>query len=116
MSDQHIHRPAAVPFDSEIAQRGDAPRTRAERVVSAVAYHAGPELAVTAAVGGVGGLVVHPAVFPAVAALASLYAVAGWITRYRANKQARPAADRPAQDTPAAEAAERADAAAEGVA
>lgn len=97
MSDQRIHRPAAIPFDSDLARRAEQPRYGVDRLVSNVAYHAGPEIAVTTVVGGVGALVIHPAALPVVAALTAVYAAADRITRRRrvGGSAARTAADTP---------------------
>ncbi len=76
-------RPEPVAFDSELARRADAPRYRAERIASAVAYHAGPEIGFTAAVGGGGALLVHPAALPVVAVVVAVYAAVDRLTRRR---------------------------------
>lgn len=85
MSDQPI-RPAAIPFDSELARRADAPRHLPERIASTVMYYAGPEIAATAAVGGVGAIVLHPLVLPVVGALAAAHAA---YAEYAARRAAR---------------------------
>lgn len=88
MSDQLI-RPASIPFDSELARRADAPRCGIDRVASSVAYYAGPEIAVTAAIGGVGALVLHPLVLPVVGVLAAAHAAYAEYTARRAAKLPR---------------------------
>ena len=90
-------RPPAIPFDSDLARRADAPRHLPERIASTVAYHAGPEIAVTTVVGGVGALVIHPVALPVVATLVAVYAAADRITRRRrvGSSAARTAADTP---------------------
>ena len=97
---EHQNRPAAIPFDSDLARRADAPRYGVDRAISAVAYHAGPEIAVTTVVGGVGALVIHPAALPVVAALVAAYAAADRITRRRrvGDSAARTAADTPTSE------------------
>lgn len=94
---EHQNRPAPLPFDSDLARRADAPRYGVDRLVSNVAYHAGPEIAVTTVVGGAGALLVHPAALPVVAALVAVYAAADRITRRRRveGPTARTAADTP---------------------
>ncbi len=98
-------RPPAVPYDSDLARRAEAPRFGVDRAISAVAYHAGPEIAVTTVVGGAGALLVHPAALPVVAALAAVYAVVDRVTRRRATgpSQARPSADAATTASPGAE-------------
>lgn len=88
-------RPPAIPYDSDLARRAEQPRFGPDRIVSAVAYHAGPEIAFTATFGGVGALIVHPAALPVVAAVTAVYAVVDRVTRRRATgpSQARPSAD-----------------------
>lgn len=88
-------RPPAIPYDSDLARRAEQPRFGADRLVSAVAYHAGPEIAVTTVVGGAGALLVHPAALPVVAAVTAVYAVVDRVTRRRATgpSQARPSAE-----------------------
>src|SRR5690606_35604845 len=80
---EHQDRPATIPHDSDLARRAEAPRCGVDRVISAVAYHAGPEIAFTTVVGGAGALLVHPAALPVVAALVAVYAAADRITRRR---------------------------------
>lgn len=93
-------RPPAVPYDSDLARRAEAPRYGVDRLVSNVAYHAGPEIAVTTVVGGAGALLVHPAALPVVAALTAVYAAADRITRRRrvGDSAARTAADTPTSE------------------
>ena len=95
MSDQLI-RPAAIPFDSELARRADAPRCGIDRVASSVAYYAGPEIAVTAAIGGVGAIVLHPLVLPVVGVLAAAHAA---YAEYAARRAARLPRTRTSTDT-----------------
>lgn len=94
MPDQLI-RPAAIPFDSELARRADAPRCGIDRAVSSVAYYAGREIAATAAIGGVGAIVLHPLVLPVVGVLAAAHAAYAEYTARRAARlpRARPSAD-----------------------
>ncbi len=80
---QYRPRPPAIPFDSDLARRAEAPRYGADRLVSNLAYHAGPEITVTAVVGGAGAMVVHPAALPVVATLTALYSAAARIHRRR---------------------------------
>ena len=88
MSDQLI-RPASIPFDSELARRADAPRCGIDRVASSVAYYAGPEIVATAAIGGVGALVLHPLALPVVGALAAAHAMYAEYTARRATRLPR---------------------------
>ena len=114
-------RPDPIPHDSELARRANLVRFRPERVVSAVAYHAGPEIAVTTVAGGVGALVIHPAALPVVAALTAVYAAVDRITRRRRveGPAARTAANTPTskdQTTTSVDADKTADDHTEGVA
>lgn len=97
MSNQLI-RPAAIPFDSDLARRADAPRCGIDRVASSVAYYAGPEIAATAAIGGVGAIVLHPLVLPVVGALAAAHAAYAEYTARRAAKLPRTSTDTLGQD------------------
>ena len=81
MSEIQQQRPEPVAFNSEVARRAEAPRSRAEKIASAVAYHAGPEIGFTAAFGGGGAILVHPTVLPIVAALTTLWAVVDRLAR-----------------------------------
>ena len=94
---EHQERPAPIPHDSDLTRRTDQPRYGVDRAISAVAYHAGPEIAFTAVVGGAGALLVHPIALPVVAALVAVYAAADRITRHRrvGSSAARTAADAP---------------------
>ncbi len=95
MSDQQKNRrPVPLSYDSELARRAEAPRYRAERIASAVAYHAGPEIGVTAVVGGSGAILVHPTALPIVAVLTTLWAAVDRLARRRkeGEPQTRPAA------------------------
>lgn len=92
-------RPAAIPFDSDLARRAAQPRYAVDRVVSTVAYHAGPELAVTTVVGGAGALLIHPVALPVVAVLAAVHAAVDAVRHHRASRAA--AKRRP--DTPTSE-------------
>lgn len=76
-------RPEPVAFASEVARRADAPRSRAERLASTVAYHAGPEIGFTAVVGGSGAILVHPAALPIVAALTAVWVAVDRLGRRR---------------------------------
>src|SRR5690606_15335310 len=80
---EHQDRPAPIPHDSDLTRRTDQPRYGVDRVISAVAYHAGPEIAFTTVVGGAGALLVHPIALPVVAALVAVYAAADRTTRRR---------------------------------
>lgn len=97
MPEHPARRPDPIPHDSELARRANLVRFRPERVVSAVAYHAGPEIAVTTVAGGVGALVIHPVALPIVAAVTAVYAAVDRITRAR---HMRPSQPRTAADTP----------------
>lgn len=88
MSDQLI-RPPAIPFDSDLARRAEQPRYGVDRLVSNVAYYAGPEIAVTAAIGGVGAIVLHPLALPVVGALAAAHAAYAEYTARRATRLPR---------------------------
>ena len=94
---ENRNRPPAIPHDSDLARRAEQPRYGVDREVSAVAYHAGPEIVVTTVVGGAGALLVHPIALPVVAALVAVYAAADRITRRRrvGSSAARTAADTP---------------------
>ncbi len=99
MSDQLI-RPAAIPFDGELARQADVPRYGIDRAASSVAYYAGPEIAVTATVGGVGAIVLHPLALPVVGVLAAAHAVYAEYTARRAAglPRTRTGTDTPGQD------------------
>lgn len=100
MSEHQNTRPPAVPFDSDLARRAEQPRFGVDRVVSTVAYHAGPEIAVTTVVGGGGALLVHPAALPVVAVLAAVHAVVDAVRLRRAGAYTSRAAAKHRADTP----------------
>lgn len=78
-----IQRPEPLPFDCELARRANAPRYRPERIASAVAYHAGPEIGITAVLGGSAAILVHPVALPIVAALTAVWATIDRLIRWR---------------------------------
>lgn len=100
MTNENTVRPAAIPFDSELARRAEQPRYAVDRVASTVAYHAGPEIAVTTVVGGGGALLVHPAALPVVAVLAAVHAVVDAVRLRRAGAYTSRAAAKHRADTP----------------
>lgn len=91
------NRPAAIPFDSELARRAEQPRYGVDRLVSNVAYHAGPEIAVTTVVGIPAWLLIDPVAGGAVISLIAAYrAVDAW----RHRRSAAAMRTRRATDTP----------------
>lgn len=101
MTNENTARPAAIPFDSELARRAEQPRYAVDRVISAVAYHAGPEMAAGAALGVPAWLLIDPAAAAAVGALIAAYRV---IDAWRQRRQSRATQARRAVDTPPVEA------------
>lgn len=91
-------RPAPIAHDSDLARRADMPRYRPERIASTVMYHAGPEIGITALVGGAGALIVHPLALPVVAVLVTVWAVVDRTNRRKAveGSESRSEAAKPA--------------------
>lgn len=97
MTSENTHRPAPLPHDHPLVRQANLPRYRPERIASAVAYHAGPEIAAATVVGIPAWLLIDPVAGGAVISLIAAYrAVDAW--RHRRSAAAMRA--RRATDTP----------------
>lgn len=97
MTSENTHRPAPLPHDHPLVRQANLPRYRPERIASAVAYHAGPEIAAATVVGIPAWLLIDPVAGGAVISLIAAYrAVDAW----RHRRSAAAMRTRRATDTP----------------
>lgn len=100
MTSENTHRPAPLPHDHPLVRQANLPRYRPERIASAVAYHAGPEIAAATVVGIPAWLLIDPVAGGAVISLIAAYrAVDAW----RHRRSAGAMRTRRATDTPTSE-------------